>query len=249
MTRVAPALAIALMILVGGSTADAAPKREPKRAYKPAERRQSDADAQPSQAAAQEGERLAPVGTYEQELQAAKEKRDQDLADAGAGDADQRTLEKKKQEIFAQYAAIVAALRDKYEAAHADDPATARPPAGKNRPKPKVRSKPTQPDPADAEETPRKKRSDKSRDAAGTLAAAQEDLAEENRRHQSKIDQLNPQLQQAESSGNQREVRRVQKLIEKENNSYNARKVILERRVRELGGSPTAPPPAEPANP
>jgi hypothetical protein len=56
------------------------------------------------------------------------------------------------------------------------------------------------------------------------------------------MEQLNGQLERAESSGKQREVRKIQKAIDKENNSYNARKSILERRVEELGGNPNPPP-------
>jgi hypothetical protein len=92
-----------------------------------------------------------------------------------------------------------------------------------------------------------KKRPARARDSGDALAEAQEKLAEENARHTAKTGQLNAQLQQAQTSDNQREVRRVQKAIEKENNSYNARKLILERRVVDLGGS-VAPPPA-PATP
>src|SRR5688572_18394128 len=112
MTRVVATLAVALLMLGVGSTADAAQKR----AYKPAERRAQEAEAQPAQDA-----EPAVAPTYEEELRVAKEKRDKELQDVAAGETDQRTLEKKKQEIFAQYAAIVAALRDKYAAAHPDD--------------------------------------------------------------------------------------------------------------------------------
>lgn len=245
MRRIAVALALIFAVGSMSARASAAPKRD-KRAYKPAQRQQ-DADAQPSKAAA-DAETTAPDATYEQELQAARDKRDKDLEDASNSDTDRRTLEKRKQEIFAQYAAIVAALRDKYQAAHANDPAPADADA-KAGTKP-AKGKAGRPRPVDPEVMPdepskpgkSKSGSKKTRDTADALADAQAKLDEENTRHQAKLDELNDQLKTAESSGNTREVRRVQKSIEKENNSYNARKAILERRVIDLGGKPNPPP-------
>lgn len=245
MTRVLATLAIALSVLVVHSAAVAAPRRESKRAYKPASQRQRAADAQPSQAAdAAAGDAQAPAagGTYEQELQAAKEQRDKELQAAATEETDRRKLEQKKQKIFAQYAAIAAALRDKYEASQPTDAANAKPPAGKYR----TRAKPAAPQAgAPGNDAPKaRERGKKGRDPVNALAEAQKNLDEENARHQAKMDQLNTQLEQAQSANNPREVRRVQKAIDKENNSYTARKTILERKVRDLGGTTT---PAAPA--
>ena len=242
MTRVVTMLAAAVMILVAAGAADAAQQRETKRAYKPAERRQQEAEAQ----AAQDAE-PAVAGTYEEELKVAKEKRDKELQDATSAETDQRTLEKKKQEIFAQYAAIVAALKDKYELAHADDAESTKP--GKNKPRTRTaRSKNADSDAAADDEAKPRKRNAKGRNTPNALAEAQEKLDEENTRHREKLDDLNAQLVKARSSDNQREIRRVEKAIEKENNSYNARKLILERHVVDLGGKIAPPaPPAEPA--
>ena len=235
MKRVFGILALALVTLLSQSAVLGAPK---KRAYKPSERRQQ-ADAEPAQAA----DAPAAGGTYEEEVQAAKDKRDRDLEAAAKAETDRRKLEDRKAEIFAQYAAIVAALRDKYEQSVKDG--TTPPPAparGKARTKagrqPPSPDQPAEAPPAKAKERPKKQ----PKNAAGSLEDAQEKLDEENKRHQGKLDELNAQLKEAETSGNQREVRRVQKAIEKENNRYNARKVILERKVRDLGGSPAAAP-------
>ena len=238
MKRIVAVLTLALVTVLSPSVVLGAQK---KRAYKPAERRQQrQAEAEPAQAA----DAPAAGGTYEEEVQAAKDKRDRDLEAAAKAETDRRKLEDRKAEIFAQYAAIVAALRDKYEQSVKDG--TTPPPAqakGKNRTKAGRQPPPAQPEetpPAKAKERPTKKQQPKK--TAGSLEDAQEKLDDENKRHQAKLDELNAQLQQAETSGNQREVRRVQKAIEKENNTYNARKAILERKVRELGGSPAAAP-------
>ena len=234
MKRIVAILALALVTLLSQSAVLGAQK---KRAYKPSER-QKQAEAQPAQPA----DAPAAGGTYEEEVQAAKDKRDRDLEAATKAETDRRKLEDRKAEIFGQYAAIVAALRDKYEQSVKDG--TTPPPApakGKARTKagrqpPPERSAETPP--AKAKERPKKQ----PKNAAGSLADAEAKLHEENKRHEGKLDELNAQLQQAETSGNQREVRRVQKAIEKENNTYNSRKAILERKVRELGGSPAAAP-------
>ena len=232
MSRTVLAAVVAVVIALGQSAVLSAPKKE-KRAYKPAERRQQqrEADAQPSAAGA----------TYETELQAAKEKRDKDLADASANETDRRALEKRKQEIMSQYAAILAALRDKYQASRGQDPRDPRAdPAPARKPGKAGRQNKAQPD-ASADEPAAGKARDrnrKSRNAGDSLEAAQANLDEENQRHQSKLAQLNTQLQQAQASGNQRETRRAQKAIEKENNAYEAKRTILERRVRDAGGTP-----------
>ena len=244
MTRIVVTFALVLTVLATFQPAEAAQKREQKReqkrAYKPAERRQA---AQPSNASAQASDGAAPSATYEQELQEARARRDRQLSDAAAGEADQRSLEKKKQEIFAQYAAIVAALRDKYEAAHSDDTAVA-PKPGKTRPRSRYDNAKGSDVGADRGASKTGK-NDKGRGSANALGAAQEKLAEENARHASRIEELNAQLRDAESSDNPRDVRRIRKAIEKENNSYGARKAILERKIQDLGGSVT--PPAPPA--
>jgi hypothetical protein len=229
MSRSIPALAVALLMVLTHAPLSAAPKKE-KRAYKPAEKRQKAAEAEPSDTPDADK-------TLEEALQEAREKRDKDLEDAAANETDRKTLDKRKQEIFSQYAAIVAALRDKYNATHPDDPAVKPPASGKTAKA--GRPKNVDPDPATDDETADAKGKKKGRKTEDALAAAQEKLDEENDRHRSKLEQLNAQLRQAETSGNQREVRKVQKAIEKENNSYEAKKTILERKVQDLGG--TAP--------
>ena len=240
MKRTVAVLALAFATLLSQSVVLGAQK---KRAYKPSERRQQQqAEAEPAQAAD------APAGTtYEEEIEAAKAKRDKDLEAAAAAETNRRKLEDRKAEIFAQYAAIVAALRDKYEQS-VKDGKTPPPPAqarGKARTKAGRQPPPEQSESAETPPAKAKERQKKQpKNAAGSLEDAQEKLDEENKRHQARLDELNAQLQQAETSGNQREVRRVRKAIEKENNTYNARKTILERKVRELGGTgtPSAPP-------
>lgn len=231
-------------LLLAMSEALGAPRSEKSRAYKPAERREQEADG--ARASAVASDDSAPVTTYEQELQAAKEKRDQDLDNATTESADRRSLEKKKQQIFAQYAAIVAALKDKYEAAHPNEAGAARPAPGKAKGKPRTaRAKPVD-DAGRAGRSPRGKAGNqKARATSDSLAEAQEKLEVENSRHAARLEQLNDQLKQAESSDNPRDARRVQKLIEKENNSHDATRRVLERRVRDLGGAAQAPPSAD----
>ena len=233
MSRLIPAVALAVLVALAQQTATAAPKKE-KRAYKPAERRQQAAESEPAKAADE-----ATATTYEQELQAAREKRDKDLEDVAANETDRKTLDKRKQEIFSQYAAIVAALRDKYQATQPQDPATP-PRSGKSA---RTTRKEVDKDPAaDDAATGKSKDAKKKRNLDDALATAQEKLDEENRRHKTKLDQLNAQLRQANLSENERETRRIEKAIEKENNSYETKRKLLERRVEELGGSvPAAP--------
>jgi hypothetical protein len=231
MKRYLAAIALVLTVALTQGIMLGAQDGGQKRAYKPRQA-QSAAEAQPAQASSQD-ERTAPPAGYDAELQAAKEKRDKELETVTANETDRRTLEKRKTEIFAQYAAIVAALRDKYYEENPD--AKPQPQAGaKSRPKAPKR------DPAVGapQPTPRKDRAKKPRGEEGeTLADAEQKLNEENARHQTKLETLNDQLQEAETSGNKRQLRAAQKAIEKENNSYNARRTILERRVKDLGGT------------
>jgi hypothetical protein len=210
-----------------------------RRAYKPRQKQQA-AEAQPAQASAKDEETTPPAG-YEAELQAAKEKRDKELESVTA-ETDRRTLEKRKTEIFAQYAAIVAALRDKY---YEENPEAAKGQAEAGaKPRPKAGKR--DPGTSEPQAAPRKDRAKMPRaQEPESLADAEQKLDEENARHQAKLDTLNAQLQQAETSGNKRQVRAAQKAIEKENNSYNARRTILERRVKELGGSVGGPAPSD----
>lgn len=237
MSRWIPALAVAVLIAFAQAPLPAAPKKE-KRAYKPAERRQKAAEPAASDTSPPEADT-----TLEQELQAAKEKRDKELENAAANETDRKTLDKRKQEIFSQYAAIVVALRDKYQAAHPDDPAANPPKSGKAGKA--ARQKNVDPAPAaDDEDGGGKSRASKkkSRNLDDALATAQEKLDDENSRHKKKLDELNAQLRQATLAENQRDIRRIEKAIEKENNSYQTKKDLLERRVQELGGSvPPAP--------
>lgn len=236
MTRLI-AVSVALVFALAHPASGGAPKQTRQGAYKPAERRQrqQEADAQPAPGA----DAAAAAGTaYEQEVQAAKEQRDKELAEAAATETDRRALEKRKQEIFSQYAAILAAIRDKYQAAQGQDPADA--PAGPARRGKASRQREADAPPANDDAAAGRERGRKSRGSGDALAAAQQKLDEENQRHQQKLGQLNAQLRQAEASGSQREVRRVQKSIEKENNAYETKRLILERRVQELGGSAPA---------
>lgn len=233
MSRKLAAVALGLIVVLSGGPLWGADEAAPKRkAYKARDKQRATEAQQPAQAAAREGE-AAPAMGYEAELLAAKERRDKDIANATATETDRRALEKRKMEIFADYAAIVAALRDKY---YAENPDAAKP---KAQPTAKPRPKNGKPDVAAEKPAspPRKDRAKKPRgDEPGTLADAEGKLAEENTRHQAKLDTLNAQLRDAETSGNKRQVRAAQKAIEKENNSYNARRTILERNVKELGG-------------
>ena len=167
---------------------------EPSCAYKPAEHNQQESEGQPSKALGR-GDNSAPATTYEQELQAAKEKRDKDRALVGLGRAGPTNAGEGKQEIFAQYAAIVAALRDKYEASQADGTA----------PKPAAATtRNTSPAATRAGDDPRR-RQDTRRPARAkrrtrtptpdALAKAQDRLDEETR-HKAKLEQLNAELRQ-----------------------------------------------------
>jgi hypothetical protein len=236
-------LLIALAVVAAQTATFGAAKREQKRAYKPAERRESDERA--SKASADDDKSAAPTTTYEQELQVAKDKRDKDLEALNSDQPDQRTLEKRKQEIFAQYAAIVAALRDKYQASQPDG--TASKPVSRYNTKAKGGRDKRGDDDADAKQDDRKggkgANKKKNNDAdADALAEAQDRLDEENTRHAAKLEQLSADLRQAQKSNEIREVRKAEKAIDKENNTYSTRKAILERRVKELGGSLTPPP-------
>jgi hypothetical protein len=239
MGRALPALAVALFVALSSSFAAAqdAPKRKAYRA-RDNQRAAAAEEAQPAQSTGKVGE-SAPGAGLEAELEAAREKRDRQLEEATANETDRRALEKKKTEIFAQYAAIVAGLRDKYYEQHPEE--APKPQAGSKRPKASKRPPAPTEDPAPAPRKARKSRGDE----AGSLAEAEQQLADENARHAAKLESLNAQLKDAESSGNNRKIRAARKLVEKENNSYNARREILERRVKDLGGSIASPPPAD----
>jgi hypothetical protein len=84
-------------------------------------------------------------------------------------------------------------------------------------------------------------------DRASELADAQKKLDEENARHADRLDELSRQLKDAQLSDNAREVRKAERAIEKESTTYEAKKVILERRVRELGGGTDAGAPPAPS--
>jgi hypothetical protein len=243
MRRYLAAVALALTVALMQGMVLGADEGGKKRAYKPRQGQRA-AEAQPAQASSKDEETAPPAG-YDAELQAAKEKRDKELESASA-ETDRRTLEKRKTEIFAQYAQIVAALRDKY---YEENPDAAKGQAQSSaKPRAKAGTNATKRDPAPAQQeaTPRKERAKKPRaDEPESLADAEQKLDEENTRHQAKLDGLNAQLQQAETSGNKRQVRAAQKAIEKENNSYNARRTILERRVKDLGGTLGGPAPTD----
>ena len=124
MLRVVAVIAFAVTCAAAASSAEAAQKK----AYKPAE---SPAGGQRTAGGHQ---RHCPRHHYEQELEAAREKRDKDLEDAAAQGADRRTLEKKKQAILAKYTTILAAFKDKYDAANADSAAIVHPEPSRNAP-------------------------------------------------------------------------------------------------------------------
>jgi hypothetical protein len=255
---------------------DAAPARS-ARAYKPAQQRQQDDAAEPAarrEAPAKEEPSVPAAVTdpeaYKKELDAAREQRDRDLKDA-ANETDRRRFEKRKEEIFARYAAILAAMRDKYEAnqAEAGEPEQEPPqrPGKSNRPgavrpgssdryatpeRPAARKRTArreddavQPEPeAPARKNEKASRPGRSRggdNAGGTLEDAQKRLDDENSRHDSVIQQLNKQLADAQASNNKREVRKAERAIEKETTTFEAKKALLESRVKELGGKIEAP--------
>jgi hypothetical protein len=245
MTRVVGGLLIALAVMAAHSAAFGAAKREQKRAYKPAERREAEDRASKASA---DDDKSAPATTYEQELQTARDKRDKDLDALNKDQPDQRTLEKRKQEIFAQYAAIVAALRDKYQASQPEGAASK--PASRYNTKAKG-GRDKKAEDVDEKQDDRKggkaaKKKGKDSDA-DALAEALEKLHDEDARHTAKLEQLNGDLRRAQASNEVREIRKAEKAIEKENNTYGTRKTILERRVKELGGSITPPPAPAPA--
>jgi hypothetical protein len=210
-------------VQASGEEQTAGSRQRSTRAYKPAERRRAEAEAAAADAAA--------GNSYEAELQAAKEQRDRELKEL-EGETDRRTLEKRKSEIFAKYAQILAAMRDKY---NEQNPPAADPEQTPAKSQAKRTTKKAPPPlPAQKPRT-RSGRGAKSSDAA--LEEAQRKLQDENDRHATRLDELNAQLQSAESAGNKRDVRKFQKAIDKENTSYRAKKALLERRVEELGGT------------
>ena len=187
---------------------------------------------------------------FGRELQAARDQRDRDLKEA-AKETDRKRFEKRKADIFAQYASILAAMRDKYTAASppkqpaksgkTTKPATVRPTAGERfsaaaRPAAPKSKRPPEPTPP-------------AEDPAALLADAQKRLDDENARHGAKLEELNAQLKEAQASENQREIRKAQRAIEKENTAYESKIKPLQRRVKELGGGKSdAVPPASQAD-
>jgi len=230
-------LATLILAVLVARAADAAPKR----AYKARQQEAAEADAQPSAASSP----ATPSANYERELQAAREDRDKKLQSLDEEGMDRRTLEKRKTEIFAEYAKILAAMRDKYEASNPPPPPA--PTTTKRKPTRTAGTARATPPPPPPARSTRNSRSNgrANQDTQSALADAERKLQEENDRHAAKMEELNAQLRQAQSSGNKREVRRVQKSIEKENNTYNAKRPILERRVVDLGGKIVKPSPAE----
>ena len=266
------------VVIVAPGASDAAPER----AYKPAQRREDERAEQAARkappAAAQDTNTPANITdpeAYQKDLDAAKEQRDRDLKEA-ANETDRKKFAKRKEEIFARYASILAAMREKYEAHEAEtgDPAQAPPQRpgkvarpGAVKPGSSDRSgtaeRPGRPEPrkkavrrddddatADADATPRGnakvKRPVRSRgdDATGTLADAQNRLDDENARHDTAMSQLNQDLKDAQAAKKQRDIRKAERAIEKENTTYEAKKVLLESRVKELGGKIGTPAPA-----
>ena len=261
MGRITAAWAVGMVVIVAAFTPGVAGAAQDggdgqaassRQAYKPAQRRQ--------QTRAAEAAPAVPAGisdpeAYQKELDAAKEQRDRDLK-AAAGETDRAKFERRKEEIFARYAAIISEMRDKYAAHQAETgdasqlqpkpgktsrPGAVRPPGtatGKKRaPKDEEASPPVA-----ARPTAKSKRAAKARgDAAGTLADARKRLDEENARHAAAMEPLNKQLADAKSSKNQREIRKAERAIEKENTTYEAKKALLESRVKELGGTVGSP--------
>lgn len=210
---------------------------------------------------------------YQKELDAAKEQRDRDLKEA-AKETDRKRFEKRKEEIFARYASILAAMRDKYEAHLAEDGdpqqgqaqrpgkstrtgtaklgSTDRSASAERPGRPEARKKSVRRDDddaiADADPAPKgnakSKRPSRSRgdDTGGTLADAQQRLVDENTRHDTAMVQLNKDLSDAQASKNKREVRIAERAIDKENTTYEAKRTLLEGRVKELGGTIAKPP-------
>jgi hypothetical protein len=251
---------------------DDAAAAAPQRAYKPAQRRAQEDEA--TQAARREAapardDAAVPANVtdpeaYKKDLDAARDQRDRDLKEA-AKETDRRKFQKRQEEIFAQYASILAAMKDKYDASHADADAVQQTPprSGKGGKSVATRSgtseryaTPTrtdtrkrstrsfdddvQPDPQPP--APKGKKSKGSTrkggavDAGDSLAEAQKRLDDENSRHDSAMEQLNKDLADAQASKKQREIRKAERAIEKENNTYETKKAMLEGRVKELGG-------------
>jgi hypothetical protein len=250
------------------------------RAYKPAQWREQEEQA--TQAARREAAAPAKDDTavpanvtdpeaYKKELDAAKEQRDRDLKDA-AKETDRRKFQKRQEEIFAQYAAILSAMRDKYDASKTGDGTQTPQRPGKSgkavaarngasdryatperagRPETRKRAAKSYDEtvlPEAESPTPKGKKSTrpgrKGDDDAGGLDEAQKRLDDENSRHDSLMEQLNKELSDAQGSKNKREIRKAERAIEKENTAYEAKKSMLESRVKELGGKIDAPAPA-----
>ena len=159
-------------------------------------------------------------------------------------------MKKQKQEIFSHYAAIVAALKDKYDAAHPEATTDSKQESSRNTPKTKKgRPKTDADDTPDASPATPRKRPKKAPDLSDELAEAQQNLDDEYARHQARLDELNKQLDAARASDPAGDDKRIAKQIEKETTTHGARRLILERRIKALGGTPKPPPPAKTAPP
>ena len=170
---------------------------------------------------------------YERELKAAQEQRDRELRDAER-ETDRRAFEKRKAAIFAQYAAILTEMNERYKASGADVPV-----AGKSAPAKKAKAnaplerpgRPTYPP------EPRKKPApwDAEKAPAADPADIQKQLDEETARHESAMADLNRQLRDAQDSGTKREIRKAERAIDKENSEYQSRKTRFEQQLKDLG--------------
>ena len=228
----------------------------PRRAYKPAERREQEAASQAArrEAPAASEDPDVPAGVsdpeaYKKELQAARDQRDRDLKEA-ANETDRRAFQKRQEQIFARYAAILSEMRDRYAAHQAETGESLQKPAqrqGKTTRAGAVRpGAPERFSGADrpGKSAPRKNAARRADDDADALADAQKRLDDENARHDAAMEDLNQQLADAKASNNKRETRKAERAIDKENTAYEAKKSLLERRVKELGGTiekPKAP--------
>ena len=286
MGRTIPAWVLAGLLMVvaaapatsfGQDGADDAATARPRRAYKPAQRRAEEdqatqaarRDAAPARDDAAVPPNITDPEAYKKDLDAAREQRDRDLKEA-AKETDRRNFQKRQEEILAQYASILAAMKDKYDASHADADAVQQTPqrpgkggkavasrggtseryATPSRTDTRKRSTRSydddvQPDPQPS--APKGKKSKTSTrkgaadDAGDGLAEAPKRLVDENSRHDSVMEQLNKDLADAQASKTQREIRKAERAIDKENTTYEAKKALLESRVKELGGKVETP--------
>ncbi len=201
---------------------------------------QTAAESKPADGAA-----AAAAPTQEQidkEMADLRAKRDAEL-EAAQTEADKARLERKKQEIFSKYAAIAAAMRDRYQAAQAAQAEAS--PAG------------TEPDAPDADAAPRRRPSrvrpgreklagekpaadtrpkpaaedagqKQLEEARKKLASVEQKLAAETARHEAKVADLQAKLQAATDGGSGEADRQGPQGRRKENATYQAKKADLE---------------------